>query len=377
MKQYWKDYVLLKNEECTEYFDRTAAEKNCLFILGLGFDERMCEGVKCLGKTAESMDVWLIRFEEAPNSDSLKYNSDVNKNLDQLKKYVRTEQICEKNIKMWEISGESERPVSDPNSAKFVISNMKQLQEYDMIIVDISALPQNIYFILLDKLLGEFYGRKHIYIIACENYMVDKRTNPVGIGETAHYFMGYGATGNTDMNQPVVWLPVLGECDKERLIKCYDYIMQDSEYQEICPLVPFPSVNERRADEILMKFRKQLFDSWRIEKKNIIYASETNPFQVYRRICETVEHYSKVLLPLSEDRKNENESCRFVFTALTSKLMAIGTFLAAFNLKKENYKINIAGLYNRGYRVDDLSEKENPSIGNNEVYCLCLSDTGL
>ena len=377
MNQYWNDYVLLKNEQCRQYFDRRPETDSILFILGAGFDERMCEGVKSLGNIAKRMDVWLIRFEEAQNSDSLIYSSRVDDNIRQLKEYVDERQISEHMIKMWDNSGDAERPVSDPNTAKFVVHNVKRLMMYDTIIVDISALPQNIYFVLLDKLLNEFFGKKEIFIIACENYIVDKKTNPVGISEEAHYFMGYGAAGNRNTDKPVVWIPVLGECDKERLTRCHDYIMQDAKYQEICPLVPFPSVNERRSDEIIMKFRKQLFDIWGVEKKNIIYGAETNPFQVYRRICETVDHYGKVLQPLNDEIQGENESCRFVFTAITSKLMAIGAFLASFNLKREKYNINIAGLYNRGYNIEKASDTAAKPGGNNEVYCLCLSDDGL
>lgn len=376
MKKYWDDYVLLRNQECEIYFDNKINE-HMLFILGAGFDERMCEGIKRIGKIAKNMDVWLIRFAEAPNSDSLKYSKKVDANVAVLKELVSPDRIHEKEIKMWHTSGENERPVSDPNSAKFINNNIAELQAYDSIIVDVSALPQNIYFILLDKLLCNFWQKKNLYIIACENYIIDKKTNPVGIDENAHYFMGYGATGNMNEGKPVIWLPVLGECDKKRLERCYDFIMQNAEYQEICPMVPFPSINERRADEILIKFRKQLFDTWKIEKKNIIYASETNPFQVYRRICETVEHYSNVLQPLNAEKTDITQSCRFVFTALTSKLMAIGTFLAAFNLKKENYVINIAGLYNRGYTVQKSVNETSAIQSENVVYCLCLSDEGL
>lgn len=376
MKKYWEDYVLLRNEECEAYFDKKVNE-HILFILGAGFDERMCEGVKRIGKIAKNMDVWLIRFEEAPNSDSLKYSDKVKANFEMLEELVSPDKMYEKEIKMWNTSGENERPVSDPNSAKFVNNNIHELQKYDSIVVDISALPQNIYFILLDKLLHNFYEKKKIYIIACENYIIDKKTNPVGIDEHAHYFMGYGATGSVNERKPVIWLLVLGECDKARLERCYDFIMQNAEYQEICPMVPFPSINERRADEIIIKFRKQLFDTWEIEKKNIIYASETNPFQVYRRICETVEHYSNVLQPLNDDNQDATQSCRFVFTALTSKLMAIGTFLAAFNLKKENYIIYMAGLYNRGYTIKTSSDEMRETQSENIVYCLCLSDEGV
>ena len=377
MKRYWEDYVLLKNDECREYFNNNYTNAKILFILGAGFDERMCEGIKYVGTTGRAMDVWLIHFEEASNSDSRKYIPKVKENLKELNTYISEEQIIHKEIQMWDLSDGFERPVSDPKTAKFVKQNMDILQQYDVITVDISALPQNIYFILLDKLLGAFFGKKIINIMACENYLIDKKTNPVGINERAHYFMGYGATGNVSDGKPVIWLPVLGECDKDRLVKCHNFIMQESDSEEICPLVPFPSINERRADEIIMKFREQLFDIWNIEKKNIIYASETNPFQVYRRICETVDHYCKVLKPLGDSEQDENESCRFVFTALTSKLMAIGTFLAAFNLKREAYNINIAGLYNRGYNVGNSNVANQIETENNVIYCLCLSDDGM
>ena len=84
-----------------------------------------------------------------------------------------------------------------------------------------------------------------------------------------------------------------------------------------------------------------------------------------------------MLQPLNSDAQDATQSCRFVFTALTSKLMAIGTFLAAFNLKKEKYIINIVGLYNRGYKVKGVSGETSTIQSENIVYCLCLSDEGI
>lgn len=80
MRKYWDNYVLLRNEECETYFNKKTDE-HILFILGAGFDERMCEGIKRIGNLAKNMDVWLIKFEEAPNSDSLKYKKNVDTNL--------------------------------------------------------------------------------------------------------------------------------------------------------------------------------------------------------------------------------------------------------------------------------------------------------
>lgn len=378
MKRYWDDYVLLKDEECIDYFNKRKKEnQKTLFIMGAGFDTRMCDGIKLLFGSVDNMDLWLIKYGEASNSASLKYEENVNVNLKYLSKIIKSQQYIEKHIDMWENKDGIERAVAGPRTVKLVNECREEIDEYDSIIIDISALPQNIFFILLDKIIDIYKDDKQIYILASENYKVDKTITPVGIEENAHYFIGYGAASSKPESVPIVWIPVMGECTENQLKKFYEYIIQNAENAETCPVVPFPSINVRRADEILFKFKKILFDSWGIEKGNIIYASETNPFQVYRRICETSEHYSQVLLPLNNGI-NEKKSCRFVFTAVTSKLMAIGTFLAAYNLKKEGYIVNIAGLNNRGYVIEQ-KEKVKDIVGTdkNKVFCLCLTDSGL
>ena len=95
MQRYWEDYVLLKDAECEKYFKKNYADKKMLFLLGAGFDERMCEGISQIAKAIEKIDVWLIRFKEAPNSDSLKYSSRVETNLQRLYSLVSKEQITE------------------------------------------------------------------------------------------------------------------------------------------------------------------------------------------------------------------------------------------------------------------------------------------
>lgn len=375
MKQYWKDYVLLKGRECIDYFQNDEKIGKTLMILGRGFDERMCAGIALIQGSIKELDIWQVHFREAKNSDSERYAEKVEENQKKLQEVVHGCKIEEKEINMWDNKNGNEHSVAEIQAMKFVKKHRVEIAAFDSIILDISALPQSIYFLLLDELLTAFYPQKQIFVFATENYHVDQKTNPVGLEEEAHYFMKYGATNTIQdkIEKPVIWMPVLGECSVERLSKCYKCIMQTAAYKEICPVVPFPSLNERRADEIIMKYRKLLFGSWEVEKKNIIYASETNPFQVYRRICETVDHYSKVLMALS-DTQDETESSTFVFSAMTSKLMSVGTFLAAYNLRKEKYDVMIVGLNNRGYH---LEEQESNNQVENVVYCLCLSDDGM
>lgn len=375
MKQYWKDYVLLKDRECIDYFQNNTNVGKTLMILGRGFDERMCAGIALIHGVIKELDIWQIRFREAKNSNSERYKEKVEQNQGKLKEVAGKCKIEEKEIDMWSDEGGSEHSVAEIRTMKFVRNHQTEIAAYDSVILDVSAMPQSIYFLLLDELLTAFYPEKQIFVLATENYNVDKITNPVGLEEEAHYFMKYGAskTVQDKAEKPVIWMPVLGECSEERLSKCYKCIMQTATYKEICPILPFPSLNERRADEIIMKYRKLLFGSWEVEKKNIIYASETNPFQVYRRICETVDHYSKVLMALNNTQR-ETESSSFAFSAMTSKLMSVGTFLAAYNLRREKYDVMIVGLNNRGYKLEKLESKNQ---AENVVYCLCLSDDGM
>lgn len=384
INKYWSDYTLLRGTECSEYAKEKLLNDKILFMLGNGFDERMCEGIERMYMPQADMEVWLIEYSEARNSNSLRYLDKVTKNNNRLLKCVPEDRIKTKHIDMWEQRGGEEIYVSELRAAKLIKENSEELNAFDAIIVDISALPQAIYFSLLDTLLSEYYPDKKIFIIACENYRVDQKTNPVGLSEDAHYYFRYGSTDSKDNEVPLIWLPVMGEGSLERLSRCYDYIKRGrNQIDEICPLLPFPSLNERRSDEILLHLHEQLFNIWGIEKKNIIYASETNPFQVYRRICETAEHYDRVLMPLfysserEREEQKENGWC-LVLTALTSKLMSVGTFLAAYNLKKESFNVYIAGVTNRGYSIAENRKTKlmKNASGETEVFCLCLCDDG-
>jgi hypothetical protein len=132
---------------------------------------------------------------------------------------------------------------------------------------------------------------------------------------------------------------------------------------EISPVLPSPSVNARRSDNLLLEYRDLLFDRLRVEPRNFIYACERNPFEVYRQIRKAVLHYRDALRPLGD--------CKVVLSALSTKLLSVGALLVAYELKQARYDIGISDVECQGYTIEGASQSTQPAI-QSELFGLWL-----
>ena len=112
---------------------------------------------------------------------------------------------------------------------------------------------------------------------------------------------------------------------------------------EIAPIVPFPCKNPRRSDNLILEYRRHIFDTHRIGPSNFIYVPEQNPFGVYREIRSAIQHYSNSLQTLG--------GCKVVLSALSSKLLSLGALLAAYELKGAGHAVGIAHVHALGYNM--------------------------
>ena len=104
--------------------------------------------------------------------------------------------------------------------------------------------------------------------------------------------------------------------------------------------------------------------------KNIIYADEQNPFQVYRLIRKTIERHSQSLKIFG--------GTKVIISSLSSKLLTIGAFLAAYETKlfessRKDLRVGIK-------HVDSISHKfvgeENEKVQileNNELFHMWIA----
>lgn len=366
----WKEYFLRRSEEFDKFWTKYLEQsRDILFILGQGFDPRMCMGLEAIlknGGTGLRYCV-LVNFIEAENSSSVDFRQEVKENMEKLKQLLGGEDKFDtRTINM---ESEDSHRVGSRGAAE-IFNNFSSLEKYSDIIIDISSLPLNIYFPLIGKILFLLDKAKkeqkakvpNLHVIVSENTNVDKSIRKSGLSDDASYL--YGFTGNLESiskeEEPTVWVPVLGEGQKEQIGLIENLISP----KEICPVLPSPSFYPRRGDDIMLEYRDLLMNRLRIESRNIIYGSEQNPFELYRQIQKTIEHYRDALEPLG--------NCKFALSSLSNKLMSMGVFLVAYEegLSKGR-NVGIAYVESKGYSMKK-GATDSKTLKDTELFSLWI-----
>ncbi|HUU26505.1 MAG TPA: hypothetical protein VM123_01715 [archaeon] len=344
----WDHYFLRRGNECSAFWKEYLSESRhkILFILGSGFDPRMCYGIRMLMEVSPGCvkECLLVEYNEGENSPSLRYNELVKKNFGDLSSIIGKKCVIQKTqVPMW--SPDKKRRIGTMRASEAIQDN--KIVGFTDIIVDISSMPRGIYFPIIAKILflldtnGDLHHSVNLHVLIPEQISLDKDIQEEGIDNAASYMHGF----TSDLVQvssarvPKIWIPVLGEGKQAQLIRIYDHVAPN----EICPVFPSPSVDPRRADELVAEYRELLFDRFLIEPTNFIYASEWNPFEVYRQIYRTIERYNVALEALGK--------CRVVVSALSSKLLSVGALLAAYEAKRNNFMVGISQVETHGYRI--------------------------
>lgn len=348
----WADYFLISGDNFTSFWSSLLCSKsrNLLFVLGLGFDPRMCSAIQEIVKQGGEglRNCLLLVFDEGLNSPSKQHSDRVQQNQDQLQRLMSDpKRIREHEITMWSEDG---RRIGARNAAS-VFRRLDDLIQYTDIIIDISALPRSIYFPLLGRLLLLIDVRQgdaslpNLHVVVSESVELDQVIHAEGIDDDATYLHGFsgGIDREATAGMPKIWIPILGENQIGELERIYDLVHPD----EICPVLPFPSNDPRRGDNLILEYREILFDRFRVEPRNIIYASEKNPFEVYRELTKTINQYSSSLDPL--------KGCKVVVSTLSSKLLSLGALLTAYEFRK---MVGIAHVEASGYTMSVTDTNE-------------------
>jgi hypothetical protein len=363
----WRNYVLRGGDETTTMWRALLAERerNVLYVLGLGFDERMCLGLDLvLGAGGEGKrDVALLSFEEGAESPSRAHADLRLANETKLKEIVQGARcaLSQRNIKL--VSDDNRRIGGRSIAREF--NGADDFKDYSDVVIDISALPRGLYFPLLAKLLNIFDQPledgvvRNLHVIVAHSPVLDASINDEGIDDNATFLHGFSAAEferEATREQPRVWLPVLGRGQRVQLDRIHALVTPD----EICPVLPSPAQNPREADDLILEYRDVLLDQLRVEPRNIIYASESNPFEVYRQIMRSVIRYKRALAPLS--------GCKAVVSAMSSKLSSLGALLAAYELRGStgdaHVDVGVAHVEAQGYTLQRLSDVPPPTLYN-------------
>jgi len=355
----WDHYFLRRGNECSVFWKGylSTSKRKILFILGLGFDPRMCFGLRMLRDASPGCvkECLLVEYDEGENSPSHQYSDLVKKNLDELLGLIGKAGVIKKaQVPMRSTDGRrriGSRRASDAIQATTI-------ERSTDVIVDISSMPRGIYFPIIAKILylldrtDDACSSVNLHVFVPEQISLDRSIQEEGIDDDASYMHGFTSdlVQKSTASIPRIWIPILGEGKEAQLIRLYDHVRPD----EICPVLPSPSVNPRRADDLVSEYRELLFDRLRVEPHNFIYASEWNPFEVYRQIYRTVGRYNDALDALGK--------CKVVVSALSSKLLSVGALLAAYEAKRKDFMVGISHVETHGYRIQGHVEPSDPEL---------------
>jgi hypothetical protein len=341
----WSSYVLEQGDRFHSFWraHMQTAHRSLLFVIGRGFDPRVCLALEAViaATTNASVDVLALDFAEL-NPPSGAIADLVEINWQRVIAAVGASHVRTVPINIWSENGQ--RIGAQEVARRFQTEPL--LGDYTDIVVDISAVPRGLYFPLVATLLfrvddlAEGVHRPNVHIIVAENPDLDASIRDEGIDDKAqfiHLFTGTLAM-EVNANRPHVWIPLLGERQQTQIERIYELVTPD----EICPVLPSPARDPRRADNIVLSNHQLLFDQLRVDPSNFVYAAEHNPFEVYAQIRSTALHYRDALQPVG--------GCLVALSALSSKLMSVGALLAGYEMKSAD--VGVAHIEPRAYDFD-------------------------
>ena len=372
----WHNYVMKSGAPLKKFWETYLKKKrHILFVLGKGFDPRMCCGFRLLlGAGGDGKrDVIAIRLDEGASSPSKAYEPDVQSNWDILNKIVKkkNKKIVKKKNKLLtrvvKLRSEDGRPIGAHSAAR-LFNSLTDFTGYTDIVLDISALPRGVYFPLIAKILymldkrEDSEGKKpNLHVLVAENLQLDSSIQDERVNDTATYIFPFIGALDIEATEdyPKVWIPVLGERRVEQLQRIYKLVKP----HDIAPVLPSPSVNLRRSDDLLLEYRELLFDRMGVNPKNFILASERNPFEAYRQIRKAILQYKNTVQSPGD--------LRTVLSVLSSKLMSVGALLVAHELRKAKMRIGIAHVGCQGYTIDKVAQSDGENT-QSELFGLWL-----
>lgn len=343
----WKHYVFRRGAEAQDMWDqlyqgrtREQSPTRLLYIAGRGFDvraqavmERFIESISTTKDSVIDAKLLLIGFTDYELSQDLIEQTEQNAAAltTAFAPLGGTEAISIGTT----AAGEDD--VSSSTALRIGTDKvLEKITDQTDVILDVSSLPRVVYLALLtgilDKLIPNkssenplYAGGVNFQVLVAEDARLDGHIRSEDPSNDLILIPGFWSTLNAESNQdwPLVWFPILGENRLSQMQKVLDMVIPTT--AEICPVLPHPSRNSRRADDLLAEYKAPLFDSRDTPFANIFYVHEAHPFEAYRQLFSAMERYRESMRIMG--------GCRLVVTPLASKLITIGAGLACFEMR--------------------------------------------
>lgn len=350
MSERWTSHILWRADAVSSILRTLVCheDRQTTLIIGQGFDPRMNDCLTLLKEiSSHRLRVFGLQIGRASfGDDDGDLPTRAARNLANLKSALSENDIFEVVNTAYE---DEDRDSTAPSASDKAIEFARELIIYsgNNVIVDISSLPQGGYFPILEVFLGQRAEEfkqvgASLYVFVSENAVLDAQITQLELQEDAYLVPPFRSafTGTGD-ERTIVWFPVMGEREKQQIQRVQKLLLGVE--CEVCPILPMPSSDPRRADNLIREYQDILQDTWRIDARSYIYSAEQNPFHLYRQITKTALRYQQALEQIG--------GCRAVISSHSSKLLSLGALMAASELNAKDFAIGLANVDATHYSV--------------------------
>lgn len=333
----WKDYILYRGDDqlksfLEEYYS-SHHDRPAVFFMGKGFDPRMNNAIRCYleNEHAHSVTCYLVGYE---SDDIALCPYLVDENYKDLSNLVSVYELhLDETISINYDDSSSVAPLFYRSITQLLLSNCD-------FFVDISSMPRSLYYTILKALYNKSRENAcNLFVFASENIDIDNAIVKTE-WESIDAIWGFkGKKYRGSVIDPInILIPLLGEGKSV----CLDQLLSGNQYDDVCPVLPFPSKDANRSERILWEYSNIFSERLSIEAQNITYAQEQNPFELYAIINSIIKSYTRTF-------KNQYDNILFEIALLTSKLLSLGAFLVAI----ENPNVAVLNVNAKRYELGD------------------------
>lgn len=331
-QQRWEPCVSHRAEAVegfiAEYF--ASADRRILFVGGAGFDPRSTTVATRIAAVAPALRALLLQENRPkPPQELVKRASDNTRNL--------TETVLGAVVEPIEIFGSDGAVVGGRNAVSVLAR--QEFNDLTDVVVDSSALSVGTSFPVIRYLVERIErgaGPANLHVFVAHDPTLDAAIQSIA-GDAPGYVHGFRGRSTLDgvVSAAKLWLPQLAVRRRGVLARLHDFVGP----HDTCPILPFPATNPRLGDELAEAFLTEFESAWAVDTRNIVYAAEDDPLDLYR----TILRLDDLRRPVFE----EVGGSMLVLSPVGSKVMALGAMMAA--LERD---LPVAYMEAMGYDLD-------------------------
>jgi len=294
----------------SEYF--ASESRSILLIAGAGFDPRSALLCQQLAAVAPKLRAVFVREQRPEPAKALLERADTN--VCSLQKLVPSHDIL-----LIDIFGYGNAVVGGRNIVREI--SKQNFHGITDVVIDVSAMSVGTSFPLVryifEKVIQET-GPQNLHLFVMPDAVLDESIVPIA-GDTVGCVHGFKGGWSLDDTASVakLWLPQLAFGRKVSLQRIFDFVSP----HDTCPILPFPSARPRFGDELGEHYLMELESTWNVDHRNIIYAAEDDPLDLYRTILRIDDLRRPVFQSVG--------GSLLIVSPTGSKILALGSLMAA------------------------------------------------